>query len=47
MTKVSYEIYFGNVKVKTVSTLFEAKAMVAEIGPKATYKTDDFSLPWE
>ena len=38
MTKVSYEIYFGNVKVKTVSTLFEAKAMVAEIGSKATYK---------
>lgn len=39
MTKVSYEIYFGNVKVKTVATLDEAKAMVTEIGPKATYKT--------
>ena len=38
MTKVSYDIYFGNVKVKTVATLDEARAMVAEIGSKATYK---------
>lgn len=38
MTKVSYDIFFGNVKVKNVATLFEAKAMVAEIGPKATYR---------
>lgn len=39
MTKISYDIYFGKVKIKTVNTLFEAKAMVAEIGHKATYKT--------
>jgi len=39
MTKVSYDIFFGKVRVKTVATLDEARAMVAEIGSKGSYKT--------
>lgn len=39
MTRVSYEIFFGTVSTgKVVSTLDEARAIIAEIGPKATYK---------